>query len=315
MGLRGGIGVPDFIPRDRLTLGVTGGTIVFLGATTFSGNLLAPDGTVSLPAYSWSSEPSSGFYRAGAGDFRFSILGVRRLTMTVASLTYAGDVNGNNIAGANGVTGTITNAVAGVEDCVAAIHNVGAPAAGDGASFLCQASSLAGNGTRAASFAGVHDDVTSGVEVSSARVMVGMAGVLEEAARFTRPAGTITFAPMLTSAIGANPVIYGVNGVDAPIDIRPNGDGRLRLCNGNNLPLVSIDRLAGADLLGFYNAVPIAQPAAITGTPITPTVAGDLAGADTTSNAAIAAALSALQTAVNDIATKLGTASGLGLTA
>lgn len=34
------------------------------------------DGAISGPAYAWSSEANSGFYRAGAGDVRISILGV-----------------------------------------------------------------------------------------------------------------------------------------------------------------------------------------------------------------------------------------------
>ena len=43
------------------------------------GGMLAPfkfnDGAVSAPGAAWTNEPSTGFYRAGAGDLRVSLLG------------------------------------------------------------------------------------------------------------------------------------------------------------------------------------------------------------------------------------------------
>lgn len=45
--------------------------------------LLVADGTQALPAYSWTNEPSSGFYRIGAGNIGLSVL--NRLTWNVTS--------------------------------------------------------------------------------------------------------------------------------------------------------------------------------------------------------------------------------------
>lgn len=67
------------------------------------------DGSLASPALRYTLEPTSGFYRAGAGDHRFGILGVTRLTMTATGLTYAGTGNFTrvNASGAIDVGGNL----------------------------------------------------------------------------------------------------------------------------------------------------------------------------------------------------------------
>ncbi len=64
-----------------------------------NGGMLAPllgvVGTVSLPMYSWTAEPSTGLYRASAGNIRFSLLGVDLVTYVAAGVTVDGSVGAN----------------------------------------------------------------------------------------------------------------------------------------------------------------------------------------------------------------------------
>ena len=59
-----------------------------------SGGMLAPlrgvVGTVSAPALSWTAEVTSGWYRASAGNIRFTLLGTDVLTVTAAKLDITG---------------------------------------------------------------------------------------------------------------------------------------------------------------------------------------------------------------------------------
>lgn len=79
------------------------------GGMTFA--MRGVDGTVTVPAYSFTAETSSGFYRAGAGDIRLSILGTDRVTVTASTFTFAGalSLTGNaTVGGTLGVTGNTT---------------------------------------------------------------------------------------------------------------------------------------------------------------------------------------------------------------
>ena len=58
------------------------------------------DGTVSSPALYFGSEPTTGIYRAGSGEFNTAILGVNRSTLTATGLTISG-------------TGTFTDGISG----------------------------------------------------------------------------------------------------------------------------------------------------------------------------------------------------------
>jgi len=76
-----------------------------------SGGMLAPlknyAGTVALPGISWSDEPSSGLYWAGAGDMRLSRLGFDLVKYTAALVTVTGGITASTT-----LTGT-TSVVAG----------------------------------------------------------------------------------------------------------------------------------------------------------------------------------------------------------
>ncbi len=57
-----------------------------------SGGMTAPfklvNGTIGAPGLSWITEPTSGLYRAGAGDFRYSIASNDRFSLTAATATF-----------------------------------------------------------------------------------------------------------------------------------------------------------------------------------------------------------------------------------
>ena len=77
---------PDVAPGEVISSGWANSTIADISqALTESlsregeGGMLTPlpfgDGTEAAPGITWNSETASGFYRAGAGDMRVSILG------------------------------------------------------------------------------------------------------------------------------------------------------------------------------------------------------------------------------------------------
>ena len=58
------------------------GSLARSGAGGMLGSLRGVDGTVSVPAFSFTSETTSGFYRAGTGDVRFAMAGADVYTVT-----------------------------------------------------------------------------------------------------------------------------------------------------------------------------------------------------------------------------------------
>lgn len=56
-------------------------------SATFTGPILAADGTKAAPGIAFSAEPSSGWYRAGAGDVRLSVLNTDRVVAGAANTT------------------------------------------------------------------------------------------------------------------------------------------------------------------------------------------------------------------------------------
>jgi hypothetical protein len=60
------------------------------------------DGTVASPALYFGSEPSTGLYRAGSGEYNIAILGVLRSTLNATGLSIVG--TGNFTGGISGGT-------------------------------------------------------------------------------------------------------------------------------------------------------------------------------------------------------------------
>lgn len=56
------------------------------GQSSMTGPIKAAAGTVSAPGYSWANEATSGWYRAGAGDFRYAVGGTAVVKITSAGL-------------------------------------------------------------------------------------------------------------------------------------------------------------------------------------------------------------------------------------
>lgn len=237
------------------------GNLTVDGSFTPTGPLYIADGTVAAPGLAYASEHGTGFYYGGAGDARFAVLGVRRLTMTATTLLYAGNIQGNILIGAT------DDAVAGITVTVASSHsNTGVPVNGIGAGFQCQAESLAGVDVPAAQFVGVHTSVTAGVEFSEARVRCGMAGVIDTCAVFTRPTGTIANAMDIRSAIANGACIMRAVGSDTDIEVRIQSQGSdpVSLSPGGTLNGVRTDLNAGAVRIAFYDGVtPVVRAGAI----------------------------------------------------
>src|SRR3989344_6935326 len=94
------------------------GVNVTSGSSTFAGQILASDGTVSLPGYSFSSDTNTGIFRPSADALGFSTGGTSRLTITAAGSVGIGTtspttrlhVAGTNSSGATGDTAiTLSN--------------------------------------------------------------------------------------------------------------------------------------------------------------------------------------------------------------
>ena len=80
------------------------------------GGMLAPfkfaDGTNGAPGMTWTNEPTTGFYRAGASDMRATVAGVSRMRWTSAGVDVYDVVAGTWVAlsDANGVNFPALNA-------------------------------------------------------------------------------------------------------------------------------------------------------------------------------------------------------------
>jgi hypothetical protein len=109
-------GYPNWIPGQAITSSGLKQNFAELGteltdslSRTGKGGMTAPlrcaDGSVSLPAFTWTSETSSGLYRIGSGDVGLSILGTKRWEHTVAGQIETGWLQ---VAGTTTVGGKLT---------------------------------------------------------------------------------------------------------------------------------------------------------------------------------------------------------------
>ena len=75
----GGVNIVDY----------TAAAVTFAGLLNYAG-LGYPDGAVGGPAYSFAAEPTSGWYRAGAGDVRGAVLGADAIALTADGVRTVG---------------------------------------------------------------------------------------------------------------------------------------------------------------------------------------------------------------------------------
>lgn len=103
-----GSGTSVVIPSGQQVTLACDGTNFFNANTSQAGSvttLSLADGNVGAPSLNFGNEATTGVYRAGAGQFNTSILGVLRSTLSATGLTIAGSVAGT--------TGTFTSGVSG----------------------------------------------------------------------------------------------------------------------------------------------------------------------------------------------------------
>lgn len=131
-------------------------SVTITGAVSITGSLLAPDGTVLLPAYSWASDPDSGLYRIGANNIGVAVNAAKVLDIGVTGLNVIGTVSTNGTVippaayAAGMINGTIVESNAGNAVTFALKTLAGTdPSATDPVLFLFR-SATAGAGTYSA---------------------------------------------------------------------------------------------------------------------------------------------------------------------
>ena len=84
-------------------------------STTSAAQYLGGNGTVSLPFYSFTSDPNSGFYRIGADNIGLSLGGSKRVDFAAATTGFTGQVTATGFTGTlDGILGSGTPAAATV---------------------------------------------------------------------------------------------------------------------------------------------------------------------------------------------------------
>lgn len=102
-----GSGTSVAVPSGQQVTLVCDGTNFFNANTSQAGSITTvslSDGLVGTPALSYASEPTTGLYRDGAGQFNTAVLGVLRSTLSASGLTIAG--SGTFTSGVSGGTFT-----------------------------------------------------------------------------------------------------------------------------------------------------------------------------------------------------------------
>jgi hypothetical protein len=106
-------GTTATIPANAQATLVCDGTNFFNANTVQSGGTTfgIVDGTVSGPAIYFGTEPTTGIYHPGSGEFGISVLGTQRLDVTTTGITVTG--SGAFSGAVSGTTGTFTSGVSG----------------------------------------------------------------------------------------------------------------------------------------------------------------------------------------------------------
>ncbi len=96
---------------------------------TGDGGMQAPleltNGAIGAPALTWAAETTSGLYRNGAGDFRFSVSATDRLAVSATGMSVTGSIITSTATGGSQGAGTI-NATAVYDDGVLLANQAGA---------------------------------------------------------------------------------------------------------------------------------------------------------------------------------------------
>lgn len=125
-------------------------TVDFTAASIFKTTIVQPgSGTVSAPSLSFSTETNSGWYRAGAGDFRFAVAGNDHCRIEAGDFT----ISTNDLFrwGSGGVTGADT-AFSRVSAGVVALGNASAVGDSTGTLQLKRLKATGGTALAAANF-------------------------------------------------------------------------------------------------------------------------------------------------------------------
>lgn len=89
------------------------GTLSASGQFTATGGIISGDGTVSLPAYSWTGDTNSGMYRIGADNIGIAVNATKILDISTTGLNVIGSVssNGSVLAPASQTAGMINGTI------------------------------------------------------------------------------------------------------------------------------------------------------------------------------------------------------------
>lgn len=80
------------------------GDLVISGGISWTGQLLAPDGTVALPAYSFTNDPDCGVYRIGANNIGISANGVKQVDISASAIAFAQAATFSSTVGATTIS-------------------------------------------------------------------------------------------------------------------------------------------------------------------------------------------------------------------
>jgi len=85
------IAMADAVLGNVDTLTITqSGAVTIPGPVSIGGNVYLNNGTAALPAFTWSVNPNTGIYRAGANELAFSTAGAVRVSISTAALSLEG---------------------------------------------------------------------------------------------------------------------------------------------------------------------------------------------------------------------------------
>jgi hypothetical protein len=147
--------------------------------TTATGQYLGGDGTVSLPFYSYSADPDTGFYRIGTGNIAYSANGSKVLDMLTTGLSVTGTLSASGTITA---TGTLAASGALTVATTAAITGVTT----HGGNVVSDTDSTDDLGTTGVRWANLYvDDITATTAITAGGLITGGSATLATGATVT----------------------------------------------------------------------------------------------------------------------------------